>query len=302
MTSRSAQRRSESLVRKAQEPSKPRWLVPAVVIGVVAIAAIIAIALAGRGDSGPADTSGLQQIQPVDVSGTAADLRRVEPERPCDRHDHPDRDGKSFDGTPVTIQPTGSPQMLMFVAHWCPHCQQVPLVSDWMKKGGLPAGVQLTTVATGTSSDAPNYPPRRGSRRTTGRARSWPTRRTLMQRARSGSPRTRTSCSSTGRQGRRPHEWRDRHRSARDDPEAAGRPGERIEPSREGAASGRDGSALHRRRARRGCRARVRSCAARLDESRRRSPCRARAEAGLAQVQRGRVAEARWCASAEHRR
>ena len=71
MTSRSAQRRDESLVRKAQEPSKPRWLVPAVVIGVVAIAAIIAIALAGRGDSGPAaDTSGLQQIQPVDVSGT----------------------------------------------------------------------------------------------------------------------------------------------------------------------------------------------------------------------------------------
>ena len=38
MTSRSAQRRDSSLVRNAHEPSKPRWLVPAVVIGVVAIA------------------------------------------------------------------------------------------------------------------------------------------------------------------------------------------------------------------------------------------------------------------------
>ncbi len=32
-------------------------------------------------------------------------------------------------------------------------------MSDWLKQGGLPAGVQLTTVATGTSADAPNYPP-----------------------------------------------------------------------------------------------------------------------------------------------
>jgi cytochrome c biogenesis protein CcmG, thiol:disulfide interchange protein DsbE len=162
MTSRSAQRRDPSLVRKAQEPSKPRWLVPAVVIGVVAIAAIIAIALAGRSNSNnAADTSGLQQIQPVDVSGTPL------PQFGGDTANDsavgttiPTVTGKSFDGTPVTIQPTGTPQMLMFVAHWCPHCQrEVPLVSDWLKNGGLPAGVQLTTVATGTSADAPNYPP-----------------------------------------------------------------------------------------------------------------------------------------------
>jgi thiol-disulfide isomerase/thioredoxin len=161
MTSRSAQRRDASLVRKAHEPSKPRWLVPAVVIGVVAIAAIIAIALAGGGDSNKADTSGLEQIQPVEVSGTALPTYdQTGSTDPAVGMTIPTVTGKSFDGTPVTIQPTGSPQLLMFVAHWCPHCQrEVPLVSDWMKKGGLPAGVQLTTVATGTSSDAPNYPP-----------------------------------------------------------------------------------------------------------------------------------------------
>jgi cytochrome c biogenesis protein CcmG/thiol:disulfide interchange protein DsbE len=161
MTSRSAQRRDSSLVRKAHEPSKPRWLVPAVVIGVVAIAAILAIALAGRGKTSTADTTGLQQIQPVAVSGTALpQFDGTAATDPAIGMTIPTVTGKSFDGTPVTIHPTGSPQMLMFVAHWCPHCQrEVPLVSDWLKKGGLPAGVQLTTVATGTSSDAPNYPP-----------------------------------------------------------------------------------------------------------------------------------------------
>ena len=112
MTSRSAQRRDESLVRKAQEPSKPRWLVPAVVIGVVAIAAIIAIALAGRGDSGSAaDTSGLQQIQPVDVSGAKLPtFDESNPNDPAIGMTIPTVTGKSFDGTPVTIQPTGSPR------------------------------------------------------------------------------------------------------------------------------------------------------------------------------------------------
>ena len=60
----------------------------------------------------------------------------------------------------MTIAPTGNPQMLLFVAHWCPHCQaEVPVLSDWMNAGGLPADVELTTIATGTSADAPNYPP-----------------------------------------------------------------------------------------------------------------------------------------------
>jgi thiol-disulfide isomerase/thioredoxin len=49
--------------------------------------------------------------------------------------------------------------MIVFVAHWCPHCQaEVPrLVS--LAKQGVFDGVQVSAVATSTSDQAPNYPP-----------------------------------------------------------------------------------------------------------------------------------------------
>ena len=60
---------------------------------------------------------------------------------------------------PVTIEPTGKPQVVVFVAHWCPHCQaEVPRLVDLAKQGVFD-GVDVTAVATGTNSDAPNYPP-----------------------------------------------------------------------------------------------------------------------------------------------
>ncbi|MDQ3782544.1 MAG: redoxin domain-containing protein, partial [Actinomycetota bacterium] len=38
--------------------------------------------------------------------------------------------GEDFDGNTVSIDPTdGSPKAIMFLAHWCPHCQaEVPRV------------------------------------------------------------------------------------------------------------------------------------------------------------------------------
>ena len=38
----------------------------------------------------------------------------------------------------------GRPKVLLFLAHWCPHCQpEVPLVQAWLDSGGLPADVDL---------------------------------------------------------------------------------------------------------------------------------------------------------------
>jgi len=68
----------------------------------------------------------------------------------------------SFDGTPITIAPSDGPVLLLFVAHWCPHCEkEVPLLSTWLHDGGLPAGVKAVTIATGTRENAPEYPPSR---------------------------------------------------------------------------------------------------------------------------------------------
>jgi len=67
--------------------------------------------------------------------------------------------GKGFNGKPVTIAPTGKPQVVMFVAHWCPHCQaEVPRVVK-LAKHKVFKRVDVSTVATGTNSGYPNYPP-----------------------------------------------------------------------------------------------------------------------------------------------
>lgn len=68
--------------------------------------------------------------------------------------------GASFDGSTVTLGGVGRPQIIIFVAHWCPHCQrEVPLIQAWLDANGAPDGVDLRSVATGNDPSLPNYPP-----------------------------------------------------------------------------------------------------------------------------------------------
>jgi thiol-disulfide isomerase/thioredoxin len=69
--------------------------------------------------------------------------------------------GTSIDGERMTIEPgDGTPKAIVFLAHWCPHCQaEVPRVVDWMEAGNLPDGVEVVGVATGIDRNRPNYPP-----------------------------------------------------------------------------------------------------------------------------------------------
>ncbi|MFZ4517398.1 MAG: TlpA family protein disulfide reductase [Microthrixaceae bacterium] len=70
--------------------------------------------------------------------------------------------GQTFDGSDITIGPDGKPQLILFVAHWCPHCQkEVPLIQQYIAEGKLPKNVEVRTVSTGVSQDKPNYPPSR---------------------------------------------------------------------------------------------------------------------------------------------
>ncbi|MGH8872730.1 MAG: TlpA family protein disulfide reductase, partial [Acidimicrobiia bacterium] len=59
--------------------------------------------------------------------------------------------GADWEGNPVSIEPDGSPKIVLFLAHWCPHCQnEVPVVQDWVDAGNLPDDVELISVATST--------------------------------------------------------------------------------------------------------------------------------------------------------
>lgn len=67
--------------------------------------------------------------------------------------------GEDFDGHGIQIAPDGTPKLIFFVAHWCPHCRaEVPRIVDWLGTG-RPQGVQLVAVSSGVNPDLPNYPP-----------------------------------------------------------------------------------------------------------------------------------------------
>ena len=70
--------------------------------------------------------------------------------------------GSDFQLNPVEIVADGRPKVLLFLAHWCPHCQaEVPRVQQWLDAGGRPAAVDFYSVATSIDAAQPNYPPDR---------------------------------------------------------------------------------------------------------------------------------------------
>ena len=61
----------------------------------------------------------------------------------------------------VAVEPAsdGEPTMLVFLAHWCPHCQaELPRLVDLTDDGAFD-GVRTVAVLTSTDEDSPNYPP-----------------------------------------------------------------------------------------------------------------------------------------------
>jgi hypothetical protein len=131
---------------------------PVVWIGlglIVAVAAVAAILLSSGGGSATAEPA-----PRLTVSGAAL---------PAFASDGPDAavgvtlptlTGTGPDGAAAVIGPTGNPQVVVVVAHWCPHCQaEVPRIVTWLRDNTLPAGVTMTTLSTGIDPARPNFPP-----------------------------------------------------------------------------------------------------------------------------------------------
>ncbi len=170
MTSKS-QRRSEAVAQRkraadaaAARQRRNRWALWGGLGLVVAIAAIIAVVSSGGGDGGDAESGARAasfETASVTVTGTPLPEYDSSAARdPAIGDTIPTLQGVSvFDGKPVTVEPNGKPRMVVFLAHWCPHCQaEVPELVD-LAKDGVFDGVDVTAVATGTNPDADNYPP-----------------------------------------------------------------------------------------------------------------------------------------------
>lgn len=68
--------------------------------------------------------------------------------------------GHDYAGNSVQIANDGRAKAIVFLAHWCPHCQaEVPRVQKWLDAGRNTTGVDLYSVSTAANSGRDNYPP-----------------------------------------------------------------------------------------------------------------------------------------------
>ena len=143
-------------------------------IGLVAVIALVVgiIVFASGGDDSkakPTDTTGassglasLPTSQPITFTGTALPaFDAANSPDPAVGTDAPLLSGLNFAGEPIVIDPAAKgPYMLVFLAHWCPHCNaEVPRLIDWKNSGAVPAELNVIGVATAVSKTAVNYPP-----------------------------------------------------------------------------------------------------------------------------------------------
>jgi thiol-disulfide isomerase/thioredoxin len=150
-------------------PDRTRSRAPLLVAAGLAAVVIVALAVAlisGGGDDGggndDATTAGSDPATTgtVVVSGTPLPELTDSADDPAVGMTFPTLTGVDQSGEPMTISADDGPMMVLFVAHWCPHCQrEVPVVQSWVDDGGLPPDVDLVTVSTAIDPSAPNYPP-----------------------------------------------------------------------------------------------------------------------------------------------
>lgn len=127
-----------------------------VVVGVLVVAGIFAVVLTSGNDGG----SEAEAVSgAVTVTGESLPPLAGDPD-PAVGMAAPAVSGEDFAGSPVSIGSDGRAKAIMFLAHWCPHCQaEVPVIQGWLDSGGAPADVDLYSVATSNDPSQPNYPP-----------------------------------------------------------------------------------------------------------------------------------------------
>jgi thiol-disulfide isomerase/thioredoxin len=150
-------------------------IVIAAVIVVVAVAALVAVLLTRNSDDDADDAdagaSPTTQVAAVAsdalVYGTVTTTGDPLPEFAGTDGDAavgmaaPALSGTTYAGEPIAVTPgTDGPTMLVFLAHWCPHCNaEIPVLNEWRDAGGLPDGVEVVGVSTAATDQRPNFPP-----------------------------------------------------------------------------------------------------------------------------------------------
>lgn len=162
MTETTQNRRDRRDQRKAVKPGpqkrtperRPMWQTALIGLAVIAGAFLIAFIVTGDGppemtETAPVDVTG-DTLTPIPADGTN-DASVGAPA--------PEATGVDFEGEPVDLLADDGSTIVVFLAHWCPHCQaEVPVIVDHLGES-LPEDVRLVGVATATDPTQGNYPP-----------------------------------------------------------------------------------------------------------------------------------------------
>jgi len=147
------------------------------VLVLVVIAGVAAFLLAGGDDDNDAvgSTSGqttdaggsaapgptISETQPVEVVGTPLPPLEEGVADAAVGMPMPVIEGGRFDGSPITIGgPTEQATMYVYLAHWCPHCNdEIPELIELDDNGDIPDGLNIVGISTAVAPDRDNYPP-----------------------------------------------------------------------------------------------------------------------------------------------
>lgn len=151
---------------EGQKQSPTKWIVAAIAVVLVVIAGI-AIVGGGSDDNGSkkvADNAKVGEFQPVTATGAALPpLEESVPtpgSDPAEGSQAPVLNGFDFSGSPIAVKPTGRPTLLVFLAHWCPHCNaEIPRLIEWKESGQIPESLDVIGITTGSRDDQANWPP-----------------------------------------------------------------------------------------------------------------------------------------------
>ena len=142
-------------------PSRRGPLIAVVVAAVVAIVLVVVAVASNTKDETPVAVAGAGEVHAVTVTGTPLPSydSKATPD-PAVGTKPPELSGQTFDGSAVSIVPGGKAKLVVFIAHWCPHCQaEVPRLVQWMASGSKPASLDVVAVSTAVSEPRGNYPP-----------------------------------------------------------------------------------------------------------------------------------------------
>jgi cytochrome c biogenesis protein CcmG, thiol:disulfide interchange protein DsbE len=140
-----------------------------IVLGaIVVVALVLAIALGSSQGSRDFTTDSTQGSEEEDLTTAPVEATgRVLPTfdasatvDPAVGTTAPELVGRNFADEPIEVRNDGTPKVLVFLAHWCPVCQdEVPVLVGWSERGGDTGGVEIVAVATSIDRTRANYPP-----------------------------------------------------------------------------------------------------------------------------------------------